>query len=174
MPSFSMLSLIWSGWPSALTPGSVTRSARLTPRRLSSQPASAAAPGPNLIGVASRVKTVSWLMPSGCQRDAMDRAATCAVTGALDLVALEQLLSDHHALDLGGALADQQQRGVAVQPLDLVLLRVAVTALDPEGVLDDLLAGLGGEQLRHAGLQIAALARVLHARGLQRQQAGGL
>ena len=41
----------------AATPGSVTSSARLTPRRLSSQPASAAAPGPNLIGVASRVKT---------------------------------------------------------------------------------------------------------------------
>ena len=49
-----------SGWPSAATPGSVTSIARLTPRRLSSQPASAAAPGPNLIGVASRVKTVSW------------------------------------------------------------------------------------------------------------------
>src|SRR3954470_924625 len=60
MPSFSMASLIRSGWPSARTPGSVTSSARLTPRRLSSQPASAAAPGPNLIGVASRVKTVSW------------------------------------------------------------------------------------------------------------------
>ena len=41
-------------------PGSVTSSARVTPRRLSSQPASAAAPGPNLIGVASRVKTDSW------------------------------------------------------------------------------------------------------------------
>src|SRR3954470_9682665 len=48
-----------SGWPRARTPGSVTRSARETPSRLSSQPASAAAPGPNLIGVASRVKTVS-------------------------------------------------------------------------------------------------------------------
>src|SRR3954454_13489813 len=64
MPSFSMLALMRSGWPSCATPGSVTRSALLTPRRLSSQPASAAAPGPNLIGVASSVNTVSWLMPS--------------------------------------------------------------------------------------------------------------
>ena len=40
-----------------------SRAARgVTPSRLSSQPASAAAPGPNLIGVASSVKTVSWLM----------------------------------------------------------------------------------------------------------------
>jgi hypothetical protein len=40
-------------------PGSVTSSARDTPSRSSSQPASATAPGPNLIGVASRVKIAS-------------------------------------------------------------------------------------------------------------------
>ena len=50
-----------------------------------------------------------------------------------DLVPLQQLLADHHALDLRGALADQQQRRVAVEPLDLVLLRVAVAAVDAEG-----------------------------------------
>ena len=55
-----MLRRTRSGWPVAATPGSVTSSARVTPRRLSSQPASAAAPGPNLIGVASSVKTDSW------------------------------------------------------------------------------------------------------------------
>ena len=33
---------------------------------------------------------------------------------SLDLVALQQLLADHHALDLGRSLADQQQRRVAV------------------------------------------------------------
>src|SRR5829696_594768 len=92
----------------------------------------------------------------------------------LDLVALEQLLADHHALDLGGALSDQEQRGVAVEPLDLVLLRVAVAAVDAERLLHDLLAGLGGEQLGHARLEIRALPRVLHARGLQREQPGGL
>jgi hypothetical protein len=40
-------------------PGSVTSSARDMPSRSASQPASETAPGPNLIGVASRVKTVS-------------------------------------------------------------------------------------------------------------------
>src|SRR4051812_17613886 len=59
MPSASMAARTRSGCPVAATPGSVTSSARWTPRRESSHPASAAAPGPNLIGVASRVNTVS-------------------------------------------------------------------------------------------------------------------
>src|SRR6187200_151073 len=62
MPSAWIASRTRSGWPVAATPGSVTSSARRTPSRLSSQPASAAAPGPNLIGVASSVKTVSLLI----------------------------------------------------------------------------------------------------------------
>src|SRR4051812_38153216 len=64
MPSASIACLTRSGWPVAATPGSVTSKARATPSRLSSHPASATAPGPNLIGVASSVNTVSWLMPS--------------------------------------------------------------------------------------------------------------
>src|SRR5207248_1555661 len=72
----------------------------------------------------------------------------------LDLVALEQLLTDHHALDLARPLADQQQRRVTIEPLDLVLLRVAVAPVDAKSLLDDLLAGLRGEQLRHAGLDV--------------------
>src|SRR3954447_25069479 len=92
----------------------------------------------------------------------------------LNLVALEQFAPDHHALDLGRALADQEQRSVAVEALDLVLLRVAVAAVDAERVLHDLLAGLRGEQLRHAGLEVRALARVLEPRRAQREQPGGV
>src|SRR3954452_6062842 len=92
----------------------------------------------------------------------------------LDLVSLQELLADHHALDLRGALADQQQRRVAVETLDLVLLRVAVAAVDAERLLDAEAAGLGGEELRHAGLEVRALAGVLHPRGADRQQAGGV
>src|SRR3954452_18517038 len=92
----------------------------------------------------------------------------------LDLVPLEELLADHHALDLRGALADQQQGRVAVEALDLVLLRVAVAAVDPEGLLDALLARLRGEQLRHPSLQVGALAGVLHPGRLAGEQARGL
>ena len=47
--------------PASTTPGSLTTITLEAPRRSSSQPASAEAPGPNLIGVASRVKTVSFV-----------------------------------------------------------------------------------------------------------------
>src|ERR1700710_128444 len=81
-----------------------------------------------------------------------------------DLVSLEDLFADHHALDLGGPLADQEERGVAVEALDLVLLRVAIATVDAEGVLDVFLARLRGEELGHARLEVGALAAVLHPR----------
>src|SRR4029077_3228076 len=65
----------------------------------------------------------------------------------LDLVPLEELFADHHALDLRGSLADQEQRRVAVETLDLVLLRVTVATVYAEALLDALLASLRGEQL---------------------------
>src|SRR3954471_23478906 len=107
-------------------------------------------------------------------RYASMRNAVMRSASALDLVALDELLADHHALDLGRALADQEQRSVAVEPLDLVLLRVAVAAVDAERVLHDLLAGLRGEQLRHPGLEVGALAGVLQGGRLAGQQARGL
>ena len=70
--------------------------------------------------------------------------------------------ADHHLLDLGGALADQEQWRVAVDALDLVLLRVAIAAVNAERLLGVLVSRLGGEQLRHAGLDVRALAGVLH------------
>src|SRR2546423_14935583 len=76
--------------------------------------------------------------------------------------------------DLGGALSDQEQRGVAVETLDLLLLRIPVAAVDAERILDDLLAGLRGEQLRHAGLEVRALSGVLEAGGPARGATGGL
>src|SRR6185437_2222159 len=75
----------------------------------------------------------------------------------LELVTLQQLAADDHALDLRGALADQQQRRVAIEALDLVFLGVAVAAVDAEALLDAVAAGLGGEELGHARLQVGAL-----------------
>src|ERR1700727_1386859 len=87
-----------------------------------------------------------------------------------DLVSLQELAADHHPLDLRRALADQQQRRVPVQPLDLVLLGVAVAAMDPQRLLDTEAPGLRREQLRHPRLDIRALARVLQARRSPGQQ----
>src|SRR5699024_5750886 len=66
---------------------------------------------------------------------------------ALDRVVLEDRLADDHLLDLGGALTDEQHRGLPVEALDLVLLGVAEAAVDAEGLLDDVGAVLGGEVL---------------------------
>ena len=62
---------------------------------------------------------------------------------------------------MSAALADEQHRSVPVEALDLVLLRIAVPAVDAERVLDHLLAVLAGEVLGHAGLEVVALAGVL-------------
>src|SRR4051812_29757329 len=118
-------------------------------------------------GTSAWNRSTAVLIRSGV--DAMRLAAL-----HLDLVPLQELLADHHALDLRGSLADQQQRRVAVEALDLVLLRVAVAAVDAEALLDALLAGLRGDQLGHAGLQIGTHAGVLHPRRLTGDEAGGL
>ena len=60
IPSASMRSRTLSVMPVLITPGSETTMTRRAPSRLSSQPVSAEAPRPNLIGVASMVKIVSW------------------------------------------------------------------------------------------------------------------
>src|SRR5260221_968439 len=96
------------------------------------------------------------------------------VEANLNLVPLQELLADHHALDLRGSLADQEQRRVAVKALDLVLLRVAVAAVNAKALLDALLAGLRGEQLRHPSLEIGALAGVLHPRRFAGDETGRL
>jgi hypothetical protein len=74
-------------------------------------------------------------------------------------------------LDLAGALADQQERRVAVEPLDRVFSRVAVASVDPEGFGDDLVAGLGAEVLGHPGLEVRTLPRGLLLRRRQHHQA---
>ena len=57
-------------------------------------------------------------------------------------MARQQRLADDHALDLGGAFADQQQRRVAVKALNLILLRVAVAAVNAERLLNAEATGL--------------------------------
>src|SRR3712207_9066955 len=79
-------------------------------------------------------------------------------TSALDLVLLEQAAADDRLLDLAGALADEQERRLAHEPLDLVLLGVAVATVDAEGLGGHLGAVLARQQLGHAGLDVVALA----------------
>src|SRR6476659_643903 len=82
---------------------------------------------------------------------------------------------DDQALDLGGALEDRVDLGVAVHPLDRELAGVAVATEDldrPLGRPDGDLAGL---QLRHRALGVLELlAAAAHPGGAPDEQAGGV
>src|SRR4051794_4712966 len=95
------------------------------------------------------------------RRYAVEISSCARAKPGLRSIALEQLPADHHLLDLGGALADQEQRRVAVDALDLVFLGVAVAAVDAQRLLGVRVRGLRGEQLGHACLEIRPLAGVL-------------
>ena len=82
----------------------------------------------------------------------------------------EQAPRDEQLLDLVRALADQEQRRVAVVPLGPELRRVPVAAVDPHAVERVLLGGLGREVLRHPCLEVGALAGRLLPRRLDRQE----
>src|SRR5690349_16319703 len=86
----------------------------------------------------------------------------------------QRLARDDQALDLGRALVQLHDLGVAHQLLDGVLLDEAVAAVDLHGVGRDSHRGVGGEALRVRGDERVALAVVELRRGLPRQQARGL
>src|ERR1700674_4313059 len=71
-----------------------------------------------------------------------------------------ELAGDHGSEDVVGALADRHQRSIPVKPLDLVLGRVAVSAVDAHRLERCPDADLRGVELRHPGLEVSAPARV--------------
>src|SRR5579884_654281 len=117
-------------------PGSSTRYICVSPRPRSSSPATSLSCWSAGTSSRNRLTAVSIRLLVSLGEAKIKRARLEARPLKLDLVALEQLAPDHHPLDLASALADQQQRRVAVEALDLVLLRVAVAAVDPQALLD--------------------------------------
>src|SRR4051794_1245976 len=75
--------------------------------------------------------------PSACSRKRRAIRSRPSITGpasqsgsALELVIGEEAATDDGLLDVRRALADEEHRRFAVEPLDLVLLRVAVATVD--------------------------------------------
>src|SRR5215208_4362004 len=89
------------------------------------------------------------------------------------LVPLHPLLRDDDALHLVRALANAGEGRVAVEPFDIVLLRVAIGAVNAHRLGRVLEGGLRGEVFRHACLEIAALAAVKAAGCIKRQKPRG-
>src|SRR3954449_6636008 len=82
---------------------------------------------------------------------------------------------DHHALDLGGALEDRVDLGVAVHALDRVLARVAVAAEDLDRALGAPHRDLAGLELAHRALGVRERAAgPAHPRRAPDEQARGV
>src|SRR3954454_3275654 len=77
----------------------------------------------------------------------------------------EQTAGDHLRLDLRRTLEDAEDARVAQHAADLVLGRVAVAAVDLERVVGVRPCDAGGQQLRHAGFDVATPVLILLARG---------
>src|SRR6185437_4483311 len=85
----------------------------------------------------------------------------------------DPLARDDDALHLVRALPNARERGITVEALDVVLLRVAVGAVNAHRFRRILERRFRGEELRHAGFEIAAFAAVERLRRIEREQPCG-
>src|SRR5712691_7690312 len=86
----------------------------------------------------------------------------------------QQPAGDDEPLDLVRAFAHSEELGVAEVALHGQLLDVAYPAVDLHGLAGAELGSLGGEELGHARLEVAALACRLEPGRLVGQELGGL
>src|SRR3546814_20804090 len=84
-----------------------------------------------------------------------------------------QAARDHLRLNLCRALEDVEDARVAQDAADLIFQRIAVAAVDLQRRVGVRPGGARGEQLGHPGFYVAALARILCARGGIAQLARG-
>src|SRR5215467_10793601 len=96
------------------------------------------------------------------------------VTPHLHRVTFQQPAGDDEPLDLIWALAHGEELGVAEVALHGQLLDVAHATVDLNGLAGAELGSLGGEELGHARLQVAAPARRLEPGRLVGQELGSL
>src|SRR5262249_43065271 len=75
-------------------------------------------------------------------------------------VPLDQPLGDYETLNLVRALADDEERGIAIQALDDELLAVTVAAMNAHRFERVLNRCFGRKQLGHARLVVASLAAI--------------
>ena len=77
-------------------------------------------------------------------------------------------------LDLAGALSDGAQLDVSVELLHRIVLDVAITTVNLDGLVRHAAAHLGAVELGQAGGLAVGQVRVLQVGGLLDEQAGGL
>src|SRR5262245_61276700 len=77
------------------------------------------------------------------------------------VASLEQSLRDHLRLDLGRALEDREDAGVAQESRHRKFKRKAVATVDLHGIVGGRPGDTCGQELRHASLEVAAAAGIL-------------
>ena len=92
----------------------------------------------------------------------------------LNRITLHKLARNDEPLEFVGPLPDDKQRSVTVVAFDVVFRRISVGTVNTHRLQGILEGGLGGIELRHAGLHIAALASVINLGGLFGKQPCGL
>ena len=138
-----------------------------------SQPSSVSAPT-NSSGIAVGLERRASTRPGSARRARARRRGSRPAPGGREVhhagLPLEQPAGDDQLLDLVRALADQEQRRVAVVALGAELERVAVAAVDAHRVERVVLRRLGREVLRHPGLEVGALAARLRCAACSDEQ----
>src|SRR5262245_65296987 len=81
--------------------------------------------------------------------------------GGEDLLTLQQAAGDDLRLDLGGALENAEGAGVAQHAAHLIFEGEAVAAMDLQRIVGIAPGNARRQQLRHAGLEVAAPAGIL-------------
>src|SRR6266481_7004749 len=134
-------------------------------RRGSPPRSSDATPNPSTVRVPSIASTSKIVRKTVIRRIWPCHSARARGCLRGSIPAGDQAAGDDLRLNFGGALEDVEDAGVAQHPTDRIFEGVAVAAMDLQGVIGVRPGDTGGEQLGHAGLDVAAPAPVLFARG---------
>src|SRR5665647_2714365 len=116
--------------------------------------------------------SVGMSVPSRFARASDGSGMISSVLTTRSVFGLDALMSGGHRSTLDELPGDDVALDL-VRALDVDLRGVAVASVDAHRVQCDLHGGLGGEQLRHTGFHVCALARIELARGIEGQLPGG-
>src|SRR4051812_20699426 len=100
----------------------------------------------------------------GTKRENICAARRCD-TGLPSALVVEQSPRDHLGLNLARAFEDVEDARVREETADRIFRGEAVAAMDLQRIVRRRPRNASGDQLGHAGLEIAALALILAARG---------
>src|SRR6186997_483305 len=100
------------------------------------------------------------------------RWETDSITSAVFIETIQGYFpANQQALDLARALVDLKHARIPVEPLDRVILHVAIAAEYLQSIRADALTHLGGEGLGHGGRRRIRKAGILAPRRIEREQA---